>query len=56
MFHMHCALVAPRLARMEGAWRASAEVVVFLDSHIEAKWHGMVLMRQTHGPIDGVPL
>jgi len=24
------------LARMEGAWRASAEVVVFLDSHIEA--------------------
>ena len=25
-----------RLARMEGAWRAQAEVVVFLDSHIEA--------------------
>lgn len=24
------------LARMEGAWRAGAEVVVFLDSHIEA--------------------
>ncbi|CAE8685877.1 unnamed protein product [Polarella glacialis] len=24
------------LARMEGAWRAQAEVVVFLDSHIEA--------------------
>jgi len=24
------------LARMEGAWRAAAEVVVFLDSHVEA--------------------
>ena len=23
---------------MEGAWRAEAEVVVFLDSHIEAAW------------------
>eukprot|EP00419_Tripos_fusus_P056341 CAMPEP_0172814230 /NCGR_PEP_ID=MMETSP1075-20121228/11125_1 /TAXON_ID=2916 /ORGANISM="Ceratium fusus, Strain PA161109" /LENGTH=619 /DNA_ID=CAMNT_0013654017 /DNA_START=73 /DNA_END=1929 /DNA_ORIENTATION=+ len=27
------------MARMEGAWRASGEVVIFLDSHIEASPH-----------------
>lgn len=35
------------LARMEGAWRAQAEVVVFLDSHIEASpgWLEPLLAR-----------